>query len=428
MISILYNLIFIPVAVIIKSIMKLFNGKLADREKHCKETVSNLVIPADKTKIWFHASSMGEFEQTKPIIELIKENNPDIFIIVTFFSPSGYNNQKNYPYADAISYMPFDTKSNARKFLDIIKPDMAVFVRYEIWRNYLSLMKNRNIPVYLICATMPGSSALKSFPVLKQFTKSNYNLFSKIYTVSETHSQYFNNLNISPEIITASDTRFDRIIKNIENGKSNAVLPDELFEADVFNLVMGSSWPPDEDIIIPSVEDINKEYFRLRMILVPHEPTEAHLKELSNKINKYILLSELIEKSSNPENIKGLIADKHIVVDSIGKLLSLYRHADAAYIGGAFGAGVHSVTEPAGYGIPLSTGTGYHNSPDAVNLVNQQVITVLNSREDSLAWLNKLLENLEWKEETGQKAKKYVYDAQGSSRLVYDDVLRVINS
>lgn len=408
---------------VIKWFMKLFNKKLADREKILDSTLSAIRARKNGEKrIWFHSSSMGEFEQAKPVIEELKERYPDIYIIVSFFSPSGYNNQKNYPFADAITYMPFDVKSSAKQYISLVDPDLVIFVRYEIWRNYLESLYKKNIPPYLICATKPGSALLRNYPVFMQFTKSNYNFFSSIFTVGKEHSDYFESLNINAKIETLSDTRFDRIKKTIEEGGRKDFIDPELFEQDEFVLVLGSCWQPDEDIIFPSVDNINKDKFRLRMLIVPHEPTGEHLANIKSKYNDIILLSELIELLGRGEKPSGSQANRHIVVDSVGKLLSLYKYADLAYIGGAFGAGVHSVTEPAGYGIPLSCGDSYHNSPDAIELVKQNALTAVKDEHDFLQWLNDMIESKERREKTGIIAKNYVYGSVGSSEKIVEKI------
>jgi len=439
--TVIYNIFFVPVLWLIKQVMKLINPKVKERERNWK----GLLLQFEKIKrdehskyIWFHASSMGEFEQAKPIIEMLKKNNKDVKIIVTFYSPSGYNNQKNYKYADAFLYMPFDSISGAKKIIKLIKPDLAVFVRYEIWRNHLWILKQSSIPTYLICATAPRNKLLRKILLIGSLMKSNYNLFDKIYTASETETKQFRKMKINTELMTASDTRFDRIVEKANESRQKQIIPPEMFKGDsstslrmTFVLVAGSTWDADEDIIIDTVKQFEKEnHEAIRLILVPHEPTEKHIEKVKHKLPNSFLLSEILNFLSfkrDENEIKNFLGWNHIIVDSIGHLLSLYSLADAAYIGGGFGAGVHSVTEPAGYGIPLATGIKFHNSPDAVSLHKLGGLEIIKNKDDFYEWLKKLLEATELKNELGLKAIHYVNKHTGSTKLIVDEIASVLN-
>jgi 3-deoxy-D-manno-octulosonic-acid transferase len=226
---------------------------------------------------------------------------------------------------------------------------------------------------------------------------------------------------------TLSDTRLDRIADKVEQARRSPLLPQKLFD-DAFTLVAGSVWPEDEDILIPAMERINRDEFVLRMIFVPHEPTESHIKQLQNRLGGSVLLSELIEqKELSGKNARLAIENKHIIVDSIGKLLKLYVHADAAYIGGAFGDGVHSVTEPAGYGVPLAAGTGTENSPDAPALENIGALRRLHDEDMAFFWLNEMIGDEEKRRTTGNKAGEYVMAARGSSEIIARKIAEKIN-
>jgi 3-deoxy-D-manno-octulosonic-acid transferase len=420
------------------TIVKPFTKKLKEREGMWEDLLDSLdKIPNNNEKrIWFHAASMGEFEQAKPIIELIKKSNPEIVIIVSFYSPSGYNNQKDYQYADAVLYMPFDTRMNASYFIKRINPDFAVFVRYEIWRNHLELLQKKKIPTYLICATKPNNPILYKNFLLRAFTKSNYNFYDKIYTISKEHSNFFKELNVQSNIQTLSDTRFDRIIENVEKAKNNKVLKDELFNDKDFILVAGSTWEPDETLILETVKILENEnfiektdYHSIRLILVPHEPTKKHIKNLKKLLPDALLLSEIeqyFNSNPNENEIKNYLGGNHIIVDSIGKLLRLYANASAAYIGGAFGVGVHSVTEPAGYGIPLACGTRMTNSPDALNLMKIKGLEVVNNSEELANWLKRIISDKKEFTKISTINKQYLYDGLGSSKIISDEIMKNI--
>jgi 3-deoxy-D-manno-octulosonic-acid transferase len=426
-ISVLYNSIFIPFAKIIISVLKPFNKKLKEREESIKHNIFIKIKQDEVARIWFHAASMGEFEQAKPVIEHIKSKYPEIQIIASFFSPSGYNNQKKYKFIDDIYYLPFDTKQNAVEFINSIKPNAAVFVRYEIWRNYLEYLSRKKIPSYLICATRPNSKPLRYFPFLKAFTRSNYSLFTKIYTIGELHSEYFSSLGLSSKITTLSDTRFDRIIENVEKARNNPVLPQELFSLGEFIFVAGSTWEQDEEILIETKYKIYKDNkYKLRYIIVPHEPTPENISRIKNRLPDSILLSDLellIKSNESIARTKSVLANKNIIVDSIGKLLRLYGNADAAYIGGGFGAGIHSVTEPAGYGIPLATGPKIENSQDASELYKLGALTVIKNKKDFYKWITSLMDSEEKATEYGEIARKYVYNLTGSSKIIAAQII-----
>ncbi len=422
MLSIIYNYIFIPLAKLYIFIAKPFDEKLKDRENTCRRLLQIDIKPKSARKrIWFHAASMGEFEQAKPVIETLKKRNPAIEIIVSFYSPSGYNNQKKYRFADHILYLPLDSKQNAKRFIDKIDPDLAVFIRYDLWRNHLIELKQKKIKSLLICATKPGGKLAGKVSFIRNFHKTNYNLIDEIYTVNEDETAYFNQLNLSAAITTLADTRFDRIIKKVESASKVTILPDNYYNQEDFVLVAGSTWPPDENIIIESLGKINDSASnRLRIIFVPHEPTAGHIAILSGKLNNAVLLSEL------GGGHLASAESKHIIVDSIGKLLSIYKYADAAYIGGGFGSGVHSTAEPAGYGIPLAAGPKMKNSPDAVNLKNNETLEIITCANDLTKWLGMIMRQEDKRIEAGNKSKEYIYSQRGASLKVYQRILEIL--
>ncbi len=431
--SLIYNFFIIPSLWVALQVMRLFNKKAAEREKAWKPLLSSIEKPEardDLKSIWFHASSMGEFEQAKPVIERLRALKPEVRIIVSFYSPSGYNNQKNYKYADAVLYMPFDSMLRARQFISKLKPDIAVFVRYEIWRNHLRFLVKKKIPVFLICATQPLSKALKKIPVLKSLTRANYNLYDKIFTVSETETHFFKKLKVKSKIKTLTDTRFDRIAEKVETVKKSKILPDELFAANQFVIVAGSTWEPDEDIIINTIlENEKNNNENIKFIIVPHEPTEAHIKKLKQELPNTFLLSDIqkfLETGPSKDEIKGFLGWNHIIVDSIGNLLNLYASAQAAYIGGAFGAGVHSVTEPAGYGLPLACGPYYKNSPDAVTLHRHKALADIQDSSDFKKWINEITVSKDTISMKGKTAHDYIFKNKGSSTIITEEIIQTL--
>lgn len=412
MIELIYNLCFIPIANIYILLGKFFNKKLKQRDIACRELIDKFK-PIDNNfpTYWFHASSMGEFEQAKPVIENIKALNKSVNIVVTFFSPSGYENQKDYIFADRILYLPLDSRRNVRSFLDLIKPDKAVFVRYEIWFNFLTELKNRNIFSVLICATKPASKFVDSFPLLN-FYKKAFNLFESIFTVDDGGFKYFDSF--CKCVKKSADTRFDRIIDRVESSKESKLIPQS-FIKDSFIIVVGSSWEPEEKIIIESNKRLNNN---IKYIIVPHEPTDEHIKKLKNNLSDFLFLSSIQTYSE-----QQLIETKFLIVDSIGKLLELYNFADIAFVGGAFGVGVHSVTEAAGYGIPILTGPRMTNSPDAIALSKIGVLSQVSDTSGFVTIVQNYIDDIKLYNQISEQAKQYVFGNKGISREIANYLL-----
>lgn len=422
----LYNTTLIPAGIILKALLQPILPKLKERERNWRKVLLNAKLEkqSDEKRVWFHVSSMGEFEQAKPVIELIKFKKPHIKIICSFYSPSGYNNQKKYPFADEFLYMPFDTKGNAKLFIDKIKPDYAVFVRYELWKNHLTELKDRDIPAILIDATSPKDSIINKLFFIKSFFRSNYKIFDTIYTVSLHHTQYFDLMKLQIPIVTMTDTRFDRIYEKVQTARKSPILKHGFFKQGDFVFVAGSTWEEDENIIIKAINRLNDEGINnIRAIIVPHEPTDEVIEELKSKLPNNVLLSEVLEFIEKGKKLEEF-SDKNIITDSIGKLLSLYANAHAAYIGGAFGAGVHSVTEPAGYGIPLACGPKCDNSADTLPLTEKEALTVVNDENDLYDWLKLMIINKNLRDKLGVYAGQYVNSRIGSSKLISEVIIQ----
>jgi 3-deoxy-D-manno-octulosonic-acid transferase len=305
--------------------------------------------------IWFHAASLGEFEQGRPMIETIRKRHPQYKILLTFFSPSGYEVRKNYEGADVICYLPFDTPFKVRKFLNLANPAVAVFIKYEFWLNYLTELKRRNIKTYLISAVFrPGQLFFKwNGAWYRKALLCDERLFVQDEDSRKLLADYgINNVEV------CGDTRFDRVLEIQHNAR---LLPEmEAFAgAGKLMLIAGSSWPEDEEIIIP--------YFNthpeVKLIIAPHEIHREHLLYIQSLLNRpSIRLSESSEES--------LRTNDCLIIDSFGLLSSIYRYGDVAYIGGGFGGGIHNTLEAAVYGIPVVFGPKYHKFKEAKNLIN----------------------------------------------------------
>ncbi|MEW6701111.1 MAG: glycosyltransferase N-terminal domain-containing protein, partial [Bacteroidota bacterium] len=349
---IFYNGIVIPFIKSFLFVAQLFNPKIRAGIRGRKKLFENLIIDLaginrKKKMFWFHSASMGEFEQAKPIIEKLRAKN-DVNIVVTFFSPSGYKNSLKYQHADIIAYFPFDTPTMTNRFLNLVRPNLALFMRYDIWPNMIWQLEKKKIPTFIVDATMRAKTSRK-LPVVKSFHKSLYSSVTKILAVSKIDEENFRDFDINSEKIKAvGDTRFDRVYQKSLQAKDKKLFKDGFFDGKkVF--VLGSSWENDQDVMLPALMKLMKFDSAVITIIVPHEPTILHLEAIENTlIGQYDSI-----RFSYLNNYKG---ERFIIIDSIGILLMLYIYAHAAYVGGSFKQGIHNVLEPAVYGIPVLFG------------------------------------------------------------------------
>jgi 3-deoxy-D-manno-octulosonic-acid transferase len=409
MMQFLYDVLIFKMGIVYK-IASIFNKKIKSREI---ALASGQAIPESKPgqkRVWFHASSMGEFEQAKPVIEELKKRG-DYFVICSFYSPSGYETQKNYEFADAVLYMPWDSRKNAKEFIKILQPDISVFVRYDIWRNHIREAKLFGSELYLICATRPASNFLVNFPIIGSITRSTFNLFDKIFAIDKENFEFFRFFTRT-KVIQSADTRLDRIAAKVREAANNPILPEEMFSGKKV-LVAGSCWPEDETVIIDALNKVDLP--NLIAIFVPHEPTENHLNRLESELREkgqenFIRLSKIETGQDYPGG--------HIIMDSIGKLLKFYKHAHCAMIGDGFGDGVHSTSEPAGYGIPLASGPKISGSPDAVKLHSAGTLEIVNNSEDLAGWLQKVFSDEDFNQKASKAGLDYVNSALGESSRI----------
>ena len=308
--------------------------------------------------IWFHASSLGEFEQGRPLIEKIKAEHPEYKILLTFFSPSGYEVRKNYGGADVVCYLPFDTPYRVKKFLDLSKPVMAIFIKYEFWDNYLSELKRRNIPVYIVSAIFRKEQLF--FKWYGGMYRKVLSYFTHIFVQDDASRELLLKYGVT-NVSVFGDTRFDRVQDVYKNTKQVPMV--DLFvnnnrSDNQLTMVAGSSWQQDEEVYL----NYFNEHPELKLIIAPHEIHKDHLMHIESMLKRpSIRLSEATEK-----DIKGKSC---LIVDSFGLLSSIYRYGDLAYIGGGFGAGIHNVLEAAVYGMPVIFGPKYQKFKEARDLL-----------------------------------------------------------
>ena len=383
-------------------LIALFHPKIKLFVDGRKEVMSYLKknISEGDSIIWVHTASLGEFEQGLPIIEQLKKNYPEYRILVTFFSPSGYEVKKNTAAADVVTYLPMDTKKNAIKFLDLVNPKLVIFVKYEIWPNYLRALSQRNIPTLLISALFKENQIY--FKSYGGFMRKTLHNFTHIFVQDTKSIELLSKINIKNTAISG-DTRFDRVIEILERDNNLAFM--ENFKNGAKTLVAGSTWPDDEEVLVPY---INTGESSLKFVLAPHNIKPEHINKLKSSINKKtILYSEL-------EN-KDLSAYEVLIIDTIGLLTKIYSYAEISYVGGGFATGLHNTLEPAVYGIPVIIGPSFKGFKEAEDLVNKGGVLVVKSPAEFFTLVNNLLKDEEHLKRTGDINSTYVSENKGAS-------------
>jgi|WetSurMetagenome_2_1015567.scaffolds.fasta_scaffold44212_3 3-deoxy-D-manno-octulosonic-acid transferase len=363
-------------------------------------------------RVWFHASSMGEFEQAKPVIAELKRRHPDVLVIATFFSPSGYDHSRSYPLADVISYLPFDSRAGARMFVEQARPDVAVMVRYDVWPNHIWELHRRGIPVMIANATM-RSTTLRRMPIARSFHHHLYDAIDSILTVSESDVQAFGAFRLRHARLAAiGDTRYDQVSQRSAEARRRNIIPAGILSGKRV-IVAGSTWPEDEEVLLPAASRLLADGENILLILVPHEPTVEHLEELEAKLrgkSRFIRFSGLNEYAG----------EQVIIVDSIGILLTLYASAHVAYVGGSFRQGVHNVLEAAVYGIPVLFGPRHRNSREPLHLVEQGGGFVVNGTGELYRALENLLRDDAARTSAGERALQFVRSQTGATGRFLD--------
>ncbi len=357
--------------------------------------------------IWFHAASLGEFEQGRPLIEALREKYPQYRILQTFFSPSGYEVRKNYKGADIVCYLPYDKPSECRRFLDITKPSIAFFVKYEFWGNILEELDRRKVPTYLISGIFREHQAFfKSYggvlrPVLSHFRH--------IFVQDEESKRLLATIGYDKNVTICGDTRFDRVIAIQQQAKQYAWA--EEFSKGQFTLVAGSSWPKDEDILL---EHFNR-HPEMKLIIAPHEIHEEHIQSIIGKLKRpYMRYSQL--DASKVTSVDCLI------IDAIGFLSSIYRYGQVAYIGGGFGVGIHNTLEAAVYGMPVIFGPNHTAFREALGLLDAKGGFIISNAEQYASLMQTFMTDPQALREAGQRAGQYVQAESGATETIFKDV------
>lgn len=364
-------------------------------------------VKSDKPCIWFHFASLGEFEQGRPVLEKIKQLYPGEKIIMTFFSPSGYELRKDYKLADHVFYLPIDTPSNARKFVSLINPRMAIFTKYEYWHNYLNELSIKGIPSYIISAIFRKDQVF--FKWYGGSNRATLRLVTHFFVQDKFSTELLHTIGINNASVSG-DTRFDRVSENAASPKSFECI--ERICAGKQTIVAGSTWPEDEKLIAETVKDLRE----WRFIIAPHEIKEDKLKDLEQRLpaGSFVRFSTL---RTNPDHLSDNL--RVIIIDNIGMLSSLYQYARIAYIGGGFGVGIHNTLEAAAYGIPVIFGPNFQKFLEAKALIRNGGGHSIDNL-DELRTIIKKLNYPELYERASNASRDYVAHNKGATRVILE--------
>jgi len=356
--------------------------------------------------LWFHCASLGEFEQGRPIIESIHTSFPQYKILLTFFSPSGYEIRKNYPLADHIMYLPLDTPANAKHFLEAFDFKLVVFVKYELWICFLEALFSNEIPVILISARMGENS-----PFFKSiFSPLYHRVFEKldmIFTQDAITAQNISSFNPKARVQISSDTRYDRVL---DHAKRFEAVPEILpFTTSEVILIAGSTWPRDEEVLFEAFQQLREE-FPIKIIIAPHEINYQ-------RINKWI--KQFPEESLIFSHIQS-VKKKHRIlwIDNIGKLSRIYAYGHIAYVGGAWKQGLHNILEPSVFGLPVIFGPKYEKFPEAGELISMNCGFPVSSSQNLIDQLRKLMKDSELRERIKRKSMDYITQKSGATQQI----------
>ena len=404
----MYN-IAISLYLLAIKLVGLFNKKVKLMCQGHKQVFDILRQARDKESnyLWFHAASLGEFEQGRPLIERIRKQYPQYKILLTFFSPSGYEVRKNYEGADIICYLPLDTPRNVRRFLDLARPSMAFFIKYEFWQNYMKALQHRGIPTYSVSSIFrPNQIFFRWYGVTYRKVLTRITHF---FVQNEESVRLLASCGITNATIVG-DTRFDRVLEIFQAAKQLPLV--ERFKGDCHKvLVAGSSWQPDEELII----DYFNRHPEMKLIIAPHVVNDNHLAWIEGKLNR-----------PSMRYTKALGADLSrvdcLIIDCYGLLSSIYRYGEISYVGGGFGVGIHNVLEAAVYGIPVLFGPNNQRFREARQLLATGGAFEIHNSTDFNATMDRLFTDEAFLAQSGERAGHYVSDNAGAADAVLNEV------
>jgi 3-deoxy-D-manno-octulosonic-acid transferase len=395
----IYNIGIVGYGLLIR-IASLFNAKaklFVSGRKNNFDLLRKKIDPTQRP-IWFHFASLGEFEQGRPVLEQLKLRYPNQKLVVTFFSPSGYEIRKNYPLAD-VFYLPLDTAPNSKKFIALVNPRLAIFTKYEFWYHYFKTLHEQQIPLYLISGIFRPEQAF--FKWYGGFYRNLLKYVTHFFVQNEQSAALLKSIGID-EVSLSGDTRFDRVYENAQSLKQLPIIAAFCGNSNVF--IAGSTWPADEELLV----DLAKKYPEWKFIVAPHEVDEGHINSIVKLFSSDgVRFSTLKEQTSNAKH-------QTLIIDNIGMLSSLYQYGKVAYIGGGFGVGIHNTLEAAAFGLPVIFGPNYQKFQEAKDLIEIGAAR-------SISNASELAESFEYfigNEKAAADAAKYVASKKGATELI----------
>jgi len=375
--------------------------------------LKDAIQDSDRPLAWFHCASLGEFEQGRPVIETFRKKFPSYKILLTFFSPSGYEVRKDYKEADYVFYLPLDTEPNAKRFIETVKPSIAIFIKYEFWFNYLTQLKNNNIPTFLISAKFREDQYF--FKNAGRSFRKYLRYYTALFVQDENSETLLKEFRIS-NVILCGDTRFDRVINISHEPFPISII--EKFKNKQPLLLCGSTWEEDEKLIFPVYASLIRLGLKAKLLIVPHEVSEERIKSIISKYPTTLRYSKATENNTAPANV--------MVVDSIGVLSYLYRFADVAYVGGGFGKGIHNLTEAAVYGIPVLFGPNYKKFIEAEELIKRGGGFSISTENGLEAIISKLLKDPEFRKTCGEAGASYILSGKGATEKIISKLEEIL--
>ncbi len=401
----LYDIALFSLPILLRLISPFHNKAklMIDGRLNWKKDLKDLSI--SRKRVWFHCASLGEFEQGRPLIEQIKKRYPNYEIVITFFSPSGFEVRKSYEEAAYIGYLPFDSKKNARKFIELLQPSIAIFVKYEFWFYYLSELKKQNIPTFSVSTIFRQEQQF--FKKNDEFSRKMLFCFDHFFVQNDVSAQLLKKIGLD-NVTISGDTRFDRVKEICSNPEKNEIA--EIFKGNEKVLVIGSSWPSDIKLLLPYINDPNNS---IKFIIAPHEIDKDKINNLIKGITvNYQLYSKV--------DIRELESLRVLIIDNIGMLSSLYQYGDFAFIGGSFGQGLHNILEPATFGMPIIFGKAKSNNKfqETVDLLNLDgAFEVSNTQELNIILKRFILDRV-YLNKVSKQSSDYVIDNVGATETI----------
>ena len=360
-------------------------------------------LSTDQPIYWFHVASLGEFEQGRPVIEAIRKKAPEVKILLTFFSPSGYEVRKNYEFADYVYYLPLDTPFNVKRFLDVVKPAKAFFVKYEFWYHYLTGLKKRGIPTYIFSAIFRPSQIF--FKPWGRWYRQALSAYTHIFVQNQESLNLLNRFGFT-NVSLSGDTRFDRVGQIADAAPRISVLDE--FADDKKLVVAGSTWKADETLLL---DYINSSKHEVKYVIAPHEVSDKSIQRITEALTKkYVRFSQVGEGDLQQADV--------LIVDGYGYLTSVYRYGNLAYIGGGFGSGIHNILEAATFGMPVIFGPNHEKFQEALDLLQKKAAFCIHDYDELKLVMDEFLGNEEKLEFTSNLASDYVSQSRGASDVI----------